>query len=76
MIRRWLCVALALAAGVVANAGAQANPSRALWVWNFAPLLEEASARLAVAHAAFEGQRSYAGFAIHHYGAYRQRFPR
>jgi hypothetical protein len=29
---------------------------------------------LALAHAAFAGYRSYAGFAIHHYGAYRHRF--
>ena len=30
---------------------------------------------LALAHAAFTGHRSYAGFAIHHYVAYRERFP-
>jgi hypothetical protein len=30
---------------------------------------------LALAHAAFAANRSYAGFAIHHYVSYRQRFP-
>ena len=30
---------------------------------------------MALAHAAFTGHRSYAGFAIHHYGPYRERYP-
>ena len=30
---------------------------------------------IGVAHAAFLGHRSYAGFAIHHYGPYRERYP-
>ena len=45
LIRRWLCLVLAVAAVMAANVGAQARTSRALWVWDSVPLLQDASAR-------------------------------
>lgn len=44
-VRRWLCLALAVCAATAAMAETKAHASRALWVWDSAPLLQEASAR-------------------------------
>jgi hypothetical protein len=40
-----LCLALAVAAVVVADPAAQARPSRALWVWDSTALVQDAAAR-------------------------------
>lgn len=45
LLGRWLCLVLALSAAMAAGAAAQARTSRALWVWDSAPLLQDASAR-------------------------------
>ncbi|MGH8518787.1 MAG: hypothetical protein ACREUE_15155 [Panacagrimonas sp.] len=45
LLRVWLCLVLALAAAIAVGAATQASPSRALWVWDSAPLLQDPSAR-------------------------------
>ena len=46
LLRRWLCLVLTLAAALAVGAGAHGrSTSRALWVWDAAPLLQDTSAR-------------------------------